>query len=234
MIDLKETDMTMDDLNPYKENAILFDLDGVILDSETVYTEIWNEIDRLFPTGVPEFALKIKGSTLEKILDDYYPSPEIRNKVEAKLYDLESQMHYLFKPGSEEALKYLKNQKIPIALVTSSNSVKMQHVYDQIDGFKDFFDVIITGDMVSRSKPDPEGYALAASLLKKKPENCIVVEDSYQGIMAGKNLNARVVGVKGTIPIEKLSEGADFIIDSLAEFINTPLLRQCFSPSDSI
>lgn len=199
--------------------AFLFDLDGVILDSETVYTEIWEEINRLYPTGVENFALKIKGSTLEKILFDYFPGDELRKNVEAKLYELEGKMKYRYKPGSKETLEFLKGHGVPTALVTSSNEVKMEHVYQQLPELKGFFNTIITGDMVTKSKPDPEGYALAAKRLGFSPEDCVVVEDSFQGVMAGRNLNSKVVGVTGTIPVELLKENADMVVDSLEELI---------------
>ncbi len=199
--------------------AFLFDLDGVILDSETVYTEIWEEINRLYPTGVENFALKIKGSTLEKILSDYFPGDELRKNVEAKLYELEGKMKYRYKPGSKETLEFLKGHGVPTALVTSSNEVKMEHVYQQLPELKGFFNTIITGDMVTKSKPDPEGYALAAKRLGFSPEDCVVVEDSFQGVMAGRNLNSKVVGVTGTIPVELLKENADMVVDSLEELI---------------
>lgn len=203
--------------------AVLFDLDGVLIDSETIYTEIWSSIERRFPTGVDDFARKIKGMTLEKILGTYFPDPEVRKQVEALLYELESQIKYEMTPGAHELLSSLRSEGIPIALVTSSNEIKMTHLFQQMPEMKDAFDFIVTGDMVRRSKPDPQGYALAASKLGVAPENCVVVEDSLQGVKAGEALGGSVIGVSGTLPAETLAPHSTIVVDTLTELSPTKI-----------
>lgn len=197
--------------------AFLFDLDGVLIDSETIYTEIWNEIDRRYPTGIKDFARVIKGSTLERILELYFPDKTIRAKVEDCLYKLESQIRYKMTDGARELLEFLKDNDYTTALVTSSNEIKMTHLYQQMPDFKSHFDFIVTGDMVNHSKPDPEGYALAASRLGVAPENCVVVEDSLQGVKAGEALGGKVIGVAGTLPAETIAPHSTIVIGSLRE-----------------
>ena len=63
------------------KRAVLFDLDGVIIDSESLYTVFWNDMDRLYPTGVENFAKVIKGSTLPRIFDTYFPDMEVRRHI---------------------------------------------------------------------------------------------------------------------------------------------------------
>lgn len=197
--------------------GFLFDLDGVIIDSESQYTKIWAQINKEYPTGIDNFEHKIKGCTLSKILSDNYSSEETREAVKARLHELESKMHYEYLPFSFEFLNELKRRNLPAVLVTSSDNKKMAHLKDEIPGLTDFFDFVVTGDLVKTSKPSPEGYLLGAEKIGVKPINCVVFEDSLQGVMAGKNAGAYVVGVKGTIPEEKLASYSHILIDHLNE-----------------
>lgn len=212
------------------DNAFLFDLDGVLIDSETVYTQIWEEIDRLYPTGKFNFAQAIKGCTLEFILSQYFPDPEIRHKAEMKLYELEACIEYQFTPGAVQLLENLKAMGIKTALVTSSNNLKMKHLYAQHPAFKQYFDFIVTGDMVRNSKPDPEGYALAADTLNVPYQNCIVVEDSLQGVKAGEALGGKVIGISGTLPADTISPHCDFVTSTLMDI--TPALIRSLTESE--
>ncbi len=205
------------------KEAFLFVLTGGLIDSESIYTGIWAEIDRRFPTGVENFTDVIKGSTLEAILDRYFPEPDVRKSVESLLYELESKIKYEFTPGAEDLLKYLNESGHPVALVTSSNKLKMKHLFSQIPRLQSYFGFIVTGDMVTRSKPDPEGYALAAGRLGASPDMCVVLEDSLQGVKAGERLGAKVIGVAGTLPAETLSPHSDMVISSLKELSPTLL-----------
>ena len=199
-----------------KETGFLFDLDGVLIDSEREYTRIWEKIEQLYPTGIPDFPSVIKGMTLEKILDTYYADPAIRPEVEKELYRLEKEMTYRYTPGTEEFIAELIRRSIPRAVVTSSNDLKMAHLYADIPEFKEIFPVIVDSTMVTRSKPDPQGYLLAANLLNLPIENCVVFEDSVQGVKAGKAAGAYVVGVKGTKSEEELMPYSDIVIDRLS------------------
>lgn len=198
--------------------GFLFDLDGVLIDSENAYSEIWTRIEREYPTGIEDFARKIKGTTLEKILSDNYPDASTRAKVEARLYELEGQMKYTPLPGAVELLSTLNKRGIPAVIVTSSNDKKMQHLWSDLPDFRQYFRKIVDGDMVTHSKPDPEGYLLGASLIDRKPEHCVVFEDSLQGVKAGHNSGAYVVGVAGTLPAEMIAPYCDVVVDTLEGF----------------
>lgn len=198
--------------------GFLFDLDGVLIDSETAYSEIWTRIEREYPTGIEDFARKIKGTTLEKILSDNYPDASTRAKVEARLYELEGQMKYTPLPGAVELLSTLNGRGIPAVIVTSSNDKKMQHLWSDLPDFRQYFRKIVDGDMVTHSKPDPEGYLLGASLIDRKPEHCVVFEDSLQGVKAGHNSGAYVVGVAGTLSAETIAPYCDMVVDTLEDF----------------
>lgn len=197
--------------------GFLFDLDGVIIDSESQYTKIWTQINQEFPTGVDNLAIIIKGCTLPKILNDYYPEDEVKEKVSHRLHELENQMKYEYLPAAKEFLEELVSRNLPTALVTSSDNTKMKHLWEELPDIRKYFDFIITGDLVKTSKPSPEGYLLGASKLNIDPKNCVVFEDSLQGVMAGKNAGAFVIGVAGTLPSEKLQPYANIIINRFDE-----------------
>lgn len=195
--------------------GFLFDLDGVIIDSEKEYSRMWKIINNEFPTGISLFEQQIKGCTLDMILSTFYKDEETREKVKNRLYELEKKMKYEYLPGADRVLKFLCDEKIPHALVTSSNDEKMKHLEEEIPGLKERFDFIVTSEFIQNSKPHPEGYLLAANKLNVSPKRCVVFEDSLQGVKAGKNAGAYVVGIAGTIDNELLSEFSDIIKDSL-------------------
>lgn len=195
----------------------LFDLDGVLIDSERLYTKIWEAIEQQWPTGINNFAYKIKGTTLEDILDHYFPDEKVRANVVKELYRLEGLMIYEPLPGAVEVIDALRQRSIPVAMVTSSNDLKMQHLWSDMPGFKEKFDVIITGDEVTHSKPNPEGYLTAAKAIGVHPDKCVVFEDSLQGVKAGKAAGAFVVGVAGTLRAEDIAPYSDIVVNGVAE-----------------
>lgn len=218
-------------MNSTNNIGFLFDLDGVIIDSESEYSRIWSLINSEFPTGIENLEFKIKGCTLSKILNDYFPDEKIKDRVKRRLHELEQKMHYNYLPGAYEFLQLLKDNDIPKALVTSSNTKKMKHLQEELPELSSLFDFIVTGDLVKNSKPSPEGYLLAAEKIGMSPLKCFVVEDSLQGVMAGKNAGAFVIGVTGTLPAETIRPYSDLIVNNLSE-VNLENLIRNFSNNE--
>ena len=194
-------------------NAVLFDLDGVLIDSEGVYFDFWDNIERLYPTGIPDFANYIKGSTLKRIME-YYTDPVVHADVLRRLKDQEESMRFVIFPGVIAFLDRLRQLGVPCAIVTSSNDSKMGRLFDQNPGFADYFEAIITDRQVARSKPDPEGYLLAAETLGCDAADCVVFEDSFAGLEAGKRSGARVIALATTNPAEALLKYIETVISS--------------------
>lgn len=203
--------------------GILFDLDGVLIDSEREYSRIWSEIESHYPTGIEDYALKIKGQTLTKILTDNYPDETIREEVRVMLHQLEREMSYYYCLGAEQLLDDLCKEGIPCAIVTSSDDVKMRHLFADVPSIKGKVGIIIDSTKVTRSKPDPEGYLLGADALGVDIRHCAVVEDSVQGVKAGRASGAYVIGVIGTKTREELAPYCDFLVDSLSQIDITTL-----------
>ncbi|MDE6289113.1 MAG: HAD-IA family hydrolase, partial [Muribaculaceae bacterium] len=191
--------------------SVLFDLDGVLVDSEGVYTDFWSEVDRVYPTGVEGFALKIKGSTLPTILNTYFPE-EYHPDILKRLERLEHEMDYRLFPGVERLLGELRRAGITVAIVTSSNRPKMDHLFNSIPLFNSHVDTLVTDEDVTESKPSPQGYLIGASRLSSSPASCVVVEDSLAGLRAGRASGAVVVGLTTTNPREAVEPLADCVL----------------------
>ena len=193
--------------------AALLDLDGVIVDTESIYTDFWDDIDRRYPTGVDNFARVIKGNTLARILDTYFDE-DLRDEILVLLKEQEESMRYRLFDGVSDFLDRLIENDIPKAIVTSSNDRKMSRLFSQIPDLRPKFEAVITDAMVERSKPDPQGYLIAAEKLGVDPSDCVVFEDSFAGLEAGRRAGAYVVALATTNPRESLYEKADEVIDS--------------------
>ena len=199
-----------------KRCGVLFDLDGVLLDSEGLYTIFWEQIDKEYPTGIDEFASYIKGSHLARIMG-YFDNEEVRRDILNKLNDYERNMRYEFFPGALEFVRHLREAGIPMAIVTSSDRKKMLSLYRQYPEFPTLFDQIITGDMVSKAKPDPDCFLLGARLLGVDISDCIVFEDSRNGLLAGRASGARVIGVATTLSADIVEPLCDMTIGAVSE-----------------
>ena len=133
------------------------------------------------------------------------------------LTEAEDNMEYPLFAGTVPFLKKLKEAQILAAIVTSSNDIKMRRLFAMYPGFNEFFDAIITDSHVKRSKPDPEGYLLAASKLGVEPADCIVFEDSFNGLKAGLAAGASVVAIATTNPADSLRQYTTLIATDLSD-----------------
>ena len=199
-----------------RQCGVLWDLDGVLLDSEGKYSIFWARMDEEHPTGIDNFASYIKGFHLNRIMG-YFESEEVRQQILDELLAFERDMVYEFFPGAIELVKQLRAAGIPMAIVTSSDRKKMQSLYSQHPEFPTLFDHIITGDMVTKAKPDPDCYLMGAKMLGIDIKDCIVVEDSRNGLIAGRESGARVIGIATTLSREAVNELSDMTLDSIGQ-----------------
>lgn len=201
--------------NTTRKRGVLFDLDGVLLDSEGNYTIFWAQMDKEFPTGIDNFASYIKGLHLTRILG-FFESDEVRQQVQDRLLDFERDTKYEFFPGALDFVRRLRDAGIPMAIVTSSDHKKMQALYEQYPEFPTLFDHIITGDMVTKAKPDPDCFLMGAKLLGIPIGDCIVFEDSRNGLIAGRASGARVIGVVSTLSAPEVAQLSDMTIAAVS------------------
>ena len=200
--------------NTTHKRGVLFDLDGVLLDSEGQYSIFWEQMDREYSTGVDNFASYIKGFHLNRILS-YFANDEEREQVLDKLLAFERNMRFEFFPGALDFVKRLRDAGIPMAVVTSSDRKKMQALYEQHPEFPTLFDRIITGDMVTKAKPDPDCFLMGARQLGMDIKDCIVIEDSRNGLLAGRDSGAMVIGIPTTLSVETVNQLSDMTVDAV-------------------
>lgn len=199
--------------------AALFDLDGVVFDTEPQYTIFWGAQCREFHPEHPGLEHEIKGQTLVQIYDAWFSGP-LQDKqalITERLNQYEQQMDYLYVAGFEEYVRKLRNGGVKTAVVTSSNRVKMEAVYERHPEFKTLFDAILTSEDFERSKPDPDCYLKAAERLGVSVEGCVVFEDSFNGLKSGRAAGMFVIGLATTNPADSIRPYCDKVIKDYFE-----------------
>ena len=164
--------------------AALFDLDGVIFNTEPQYTVFWGEECRRYYPDKPGLEETFKGQTLVQIYDMLF-SGELEGEREAvtrRLDEFEKNMDYDYVEGFRDFVKELREKGVKTAVVTSSNAKKMAVVYGKHPEFKGMFDAILTSEDFKHSKPHPECYLAAAERFGLQPSECVVFEDSFNGL----------------------------------------------------
>ena len=199
--------------------SALFDMDGVLIDTEPQYTIFWNKIAKQYSVEVADFENKIKGMTIPHIFR-YYFNTLSDKEVEQILQDFrlfEESVQFPDIPGAIDFVKELKLHSIGVGLVTSATELKLNRVCQQKQ-FDTLFDVIISAKDIQNGKPAPDCFLLGAKMLSSEAENCIVFEDSLAGITAGNAAGMAVVGLATTHPKEVLK---DICITVIPDFRQT-------------
>ena len=196
--------------------AALFDLDGVVFDTEPQYTVFWGQICRQYHPEHPGLEHEIKGQTLTQIYDRWFSGDleAERESITQRLDAYESTMHYDFIAGFEDLIGDLHRHGVKTAVVTSSNQPKMESVYRYQPDFRQLFDAILTSEDFAKSKPDPDCYLKAAARLDAQTDECIVFEDSFNGLRSGRAAMMKVVGLATTNSVDSIASLSDIqIID---------------------
>ena len=191
--------------------AALFDLDGVVFDTEPQYTVFWGKQCRLYHPEHPGLEQEIKGSTLTQIYDCWFSGPLQKEQpvITERLNAYEQQMDYDYIDGFIAFVNDLHQNGVKTAVVTSSNLPKMESVYRKQPGFKQLFDAILTSEDFEKSKPDPDCYLKAARRLSVESDECVVFEDSVNGLRSGMAAKMKVVGLLTTNPQDVVAPLSD-------------------------
>lgn len=210
-------------------DAVIFDLDGTLVDSMWV----WDEIDIEFLSAhnlsmPPTYQKEIEGMSFTETAvytKKLFQLPEsveelkiLWNRMALEKYTTEVPL----KPGVAEFLKYCKEQGITMGIATS-NSRELVDAVTKTHGLLRYIQVIVTSCEVEKGKPAPDVYLETAKRLKVRPECCLVFEDVPMGIKAGKNAGMKVCAVKDACSEEQREEKrqlADYYISSYQEILN--------------
>lgn len=196
--------------NKVKKIAALFDFDGTVVDTEPQYSLFWGEMGRRYHPEIPGFDKIIKGQTLGQIFDGHFSSmPEVQTQIRKELEEFEQQMHFEDILGVTDFVRALRACGVQTAIVTSSDDNKMKNVYRARPELMALFDLVLTADMFERSKPDPDCFLTAAARLGCVPADCIVFEDSFHGLEAGRRAGMKVVGLATTNAAERIAPLCD-------------------------
>lgn len=168
---------------------VIFDMDGLLFDTERIYRESWEALAPVFGQipnpKVPEAVCGVSGSLLKKIILDYYPAIDADAYIDActqRVRDVLSH-HVPMKPGVRQMLDYLKKNHVKTAIASSSpRAIIIRNL--SLTGLTDDFDAIVSGEEVRHGKPAPDIFLAAAAMLNAAPADCLVFEDGLHGIEA--------------------------------------------------
>ena len=212
-------------------DAVVFDMDGVIFDSERATMNCWLELARKY--GIegmekPYFASTgtTAGKTKEIMLDAYgpdFPYDDYAREASKMYHEKYDGGRLPMKSGVKEILEFLKKNGKKISLASST---RRQTVVNQLRdaNILDYFDEIVTGDMVSKSKPEPDIFLLACEKTGIAPEKAYAIEDSYNGIRAAYRGGLKPIMVPDLLPaddeMKELSEAVLGRLEDVVEYLS--------------
>lgn len=209
--------------------AVLFDMDGLLIDSERVAMESVVAVGKQLGYAIPmALAMQTLGVTREHSIALYtehvpgYDGAAFYRAFDAEIARRVAHGDVPAKQGAQALLAHLQKAGIPRAVASSSGQERVEMCLRKA-GLADFFSVVVTGDQVTHSKPDPEIFLLAAKKLGVAPAECLVLEDSVNGIKAGRAGGMQVCMVPDLLPYRpEYAPFCDHVVQDLSQVI--PLL----------
>ena len=198
--------------------SVLFDFDGVVMDTESQYSVFWHRIgvEYLQHDNLEQI---IKGQTLTTIFNTYFRGFEDQwATIDGKLKYFEQHMKYEYLAGFEDFLHDLKAHDVMTAVVTSSDEGKMSAVYAAHPEIPQLFDRIFTAEMFTKSKPDPDCYLLGMRTFGTDAAHTFVFEDSFNGLKSGLASGATVVGLATTNKAEDIAPLCHYVLHDYKDF----------------
>lgn len=182
--------------------AFVFDMDGLLLDSERIVKRSWEEAGNQL--GIAHMGEHIyhtlgmnragRNAYFKQTLGESFPEEEFSGKASAAFYRIVAREGLSLKSGAKEILKYAKERGYKLAVATSSRREYASGVLKDA-GIYDYFDGAVFGDMVKRTKPDPEIYIKACAGIHADPRRCIAFEDAPAGIRSAYSAGLKVIAV---------------------------------------
>lgn len=210
--------------------ALLFDMDGLLLDTERMQDKIWDKAKEHFHYDFNEsFKKEMRGINIQaslKIYEKYFGKNFDYQTVlkwrRAYFMEIAKNEGIPIKKGALELLRYVRQKGIHCALATSTERNRfMQYIPYLEENIFDFFDVIVDGSMVQHSKPDPEIFLLVADQLGVDIKNCMILEDSINGVKAGIASGAMTVMIPDLMqPTDEIKDKVYCILNDLSKVID--------------
>jgi len=190
--------------------AVIFDMDGVIVDNGRFHQKAWREfcLNYNIPFTDEKFQNHFFGRTNEKVLPEMFNRKLTPEEIEKYGNEKEEIYRNIYGPhakplaGLVQVLEDLTKNRIPVGIATSAPTQNVNFILDTLK-IRNYFNQIVDDSMVSHSKPHPRIYLKTAELLRTKPENCVVFEDSLSGTKSAFDAGAKVVAVTTTLPAKE-------------------------------
>lgn len=214
--------------------GVIWDFDGTLIDSMPTHFGAWQRFMREHNVTFTEKEfLSLAGMSAEETLQHYFK--DVSPDELARMGDLKNSYYrevaardgIIFAPGAVELLKVLHEDGFKQAIGSGTHMQNLEVALGQYPWLRDYLEVIVVADHVSRTKPDPEIFLLAAQNLGLPPRNCLVIEDGLLGIEAAKRAGMASVALRwpGQVAADFLARGAAQVVDSLTDLTPATVLE---------
>lgn len=209
--------------------AVFLDFSGVIIDDEAINQDLIADIllSENLRADDEEYSQYCRGrsdraclrdilANRGRILPDEYLDKLIQTKAQGYRQKITQLAEIPLPSNLKEFLTQLKEKQIAIALVTGTTRSEVEYILEKVQ-LAEYFDLIVAGDDLQQSKPDPDPYLLAAQKLNLEPSECLAIEDNSVGIEAAKRAQIQVVGISHIYPLHMLQRRCNWTVDNFME-----------------
>lgn len=223
--------------DPSLPAAAIFDMDGVLVDSNPYHLQKWIDLlnERHIPYDESALPRQILGSRNDTAFRTFFGPQLSAREMQELGEELEAKFRRVFAPhakplpGLRSLIEECQAQGVLMAVASSAMTKNVEFIVEAL-GLRPYLRAIVTGDEVSHPKPDPEIYLKTAQKLGLAPSACVAFEDSFVGVEAAKRAGMKCVGIASTFPARELraQTRADLVVLSFEE-LNLEVLRRLFS-----